>query len=253
MKTIAVIPARYQSSRLPGKPLKDICGKPMVWWVYQQTKKVPAFDEVYVATDDKRIEAVCESFHIPVIMTSVDNPTHINRVHEVSKMISADIYAVICGDEPLINSEIIEKVLPSPEAAQEKYIVRALMREFTDPAEVIDPGNIKIAANLNGECMYLSRSPIPFPYKTVLFKYRKIVGIECYNKAALDFFVNAPVGYLEKIEDIAILRFMENKVGMNFTLVDTNALSVDTEKDLEKVRLIVADMMETKLKSMECK
>ncbi len=238
MKVVGVIPARYQSSRLPGKPLADICGKPMVWWVYQQAKKVEALDDVYVATDDERIETVCRELEIPVIMTSKDNPTHLNRIYEFSHKVDSDLYVVICGDEPLIKSEVIGAVIPK-EMPDQKYVARALMREFTEPTEVVDPGNIKIAANANGDCLYLSRSPIPFPYKTVLYKFRKIVGIECYNKAALEFFVNAPVGDLERIEDIAILRFMEGRVGMHFTLVQTDALSVDTEKDLEKVRLLI--------------
>lgn len=240
MKVIGVIPARYQSSRLPGKPLADICGKPMIWWVYQQAKKVKQLEEVYAATDDDRIKEVCEKWGIPVVMTSKDNPTHLNRIYELAQTIDADLYTVICGDEPLIKSEVIGAVIPSIMPNQ-KYIARALMREFKDPAEVVDPGNIKIAANAQGDCIYLSRSPIPFPYKTVLFKYRKIVGIECYNKNALDFFVHTPVGFLERVEDIAILRFMENKIGMHFTLVESDALSVDTENDLEKVRLIIGE------------
>ena len=238
-KIVGVIPARYKSTRLPGKPLLDICGKPMIWWTYQQAKKVEELDKVYVATDDERIKESCEEYEIPVIMTSDNCPTHLNRIYEFSQKIKSDLYVIICGDEPLIKSEVISSVIPK------KYdkthpLARALMREFTEPAEVVDPGNIKIAANKEGDCMYLSRSPIPFPYKTVLFRYRKIVGVECYNKQALEFFVNAPIGELERIEDIAILRFMEGKIGMNFTLVDSDALSVDTEKDLEKVRSIIA-------------
>ncbi len=243
MKVIGVIPARYQSSRLPGKPLADICGKPMVWWVYQQAKKVEQLEEVYVATDDERIGSVCKQQDIPYVMTSKDNPTHLNRIYEVSGKIDADLYTVICGDEPLIKSEVIGAVIPESIDGQ-RYVARALMRQFTDPAEVVDPGNIKIAANDNGECIFLSRSPIPFPYKTVLFSYRKIVGIECYNKAALEFFVNTPAGRLERIEDIAILRFMENGIRMHFTLVDSNALSVDTQNDLEKVRLLIGQRLQ---------
>lgn len=245
MKIIGVIPARYQSSRLPGKPLADICGKPMVWWVYQQAKKVKRLEKVFVATDDERIKDVCDQWKIPVIMTSRDNPTHLNRIYEFSGKVEADLYIVICGDEPLIKSEVIDAVIPN-DVGNKKYIARALMREFKDPAEVVDPGNIKIAANEQGDCIYLSRSAIPFPYKTVLFKYKKIVGIECYNKAALDFFVHTPVGALERIEDIAILRFMENKIGMHFTLVDSDALSVDTQNDLEKVRLIIEQRLQTR-------
>lgn len=238
MRVIGIIPARYQSSRLPGKPLADICGKPMVWWVYQQAKKVERLEEVYVATDDERIGTACGQLGIPFVMTSKDNPTHLNRVYEVSGKIDADLYTVICGDEPLIKSEVIGAVIPESIDGQ-KYVARALMREFTDPAEVIDPGNIKIAANASGDCIYLSRSPIPFPYKTVLFKYRKIVGIECYNRAALEFYANTPAGQLESIEDIVLLRFVEHGFDVHFTLVDSDALSVDTIKDLEKVRLII--------------
>lgn len=238
MKVIGVIPARYGSSRLPGKPLLDICGKPMVWWVYQQAKKVPELEDVFVATDDERIEKTCRELSIPVVMTSKDNPTHLNRIYEFSNVVQADLYTVICGDEPLIKSEVISAVIPK-DHSDKKYIARALMRQFIEPSEVVDPGNIKIVTNTAGDCIYLSRSPIPFPYKTVLYKFKKIVGIECYNKNALDYFVHAPVGQLEKIEDIAILRFIEGKVGMHFTEVDTNALSVDTEKDLEKVRMII--------------
>jgi len=237
MKIIGVIPARYNSSRLVGKPLADICGKPMVWWVYQQAMKVNKIDEVYVATDDTRIKQKCDELNIPVVMTNENHPTHINRIHEFSNNVFADLYVVICGDEPLISSEIIEKVIP--EDTDDQYIVRALMREFNEPTEVMDPGNIKIVANSEGDCLYLSRSPIPFPYKTILYKYHKIVGVECYNKAALDFFVNANVGDLERIEDIAILRFMEGRIGMKFTLVESEALSVDTERDLEKVRIMI--------------
>lgn len=250
MKVIGVIPARYQSSRLPGKPLADICGKPMIWWVFQQAKKVRGLDGVYVATDDERIQKTCEEWTIPAVMTSKDNPTHLNRIYEFSQKIDADLYTVICGDEPLIKSEVINAVIPETMPDQ-KYVARALMREFKDPAEVVDPGNIKIAANESGECIYLSRSPIPFPYKTVLFQYRKIVGIECYNKPALDFFVHTPVGFLERVEDIAILRFMENRIGMQFIQVESNALSVDTQNDLEKVRVLIGERINNKNRGAE--
>lgn len=244
MKVIGIIPARYDSSRLPGKPLADICGRPMIWWVYQQAKKVQRLEKIYVAADDDRVRDTCQAWDIPVIMTSKDNPTHLNRIYEVAQTVDADLYTVICGDEPLIKSEVIGAVIPDSMPDQ-KYIARALMREIKEPTEAIDPGNIKIAANDRGDCIYLSRSPIPFPYKTVLYKFWKIVGIECYNKAALDFFVHTPAGDLERIEDIAILRFMENKIGMHFRRVVSDALSVDTQRDLEKVRLLLKQRLET--------
>ena len=107
MKVIGVIPARYQSVRLPGKPLADICGKPMVWWVYQQAKKVKRLDSVYVATDDERIEEICKRFSMPVIMTTSAHPTGSDRLAEVAQKIEADIYVTIQGDEPLLEPETI--------------------------------------------------------------------------------------------------------------------------------------------------
>lgn len=112
MKVIGVIPARYNSSRLPGKPLADICGKPMIWWVFNQVKKVKQFGYVVVATDDERIESYCLSEKIPFLHTSADCPNHIHRIFEVTGKIKADYYVSINGDEPLVSPENIEAVLP---------------------------------------------------------------------------------------------------------------------------------------------
>lgn len=246
MNIVGVIPARYQSSRLPGKPLVDICGKPMIWWTYQRAKAVNGFSEIYIALDDDRVANVCKQYNMKYVMTSNENKTHINRIYEFSQKINADIYAVICGDEPYIKSEVIEKIIPD-DSNYNNNIPQAwaLKRLMTNPAEVIDPNNIKIVTDKNGNCLYLSRSPMPFPFKTVLMDYYKIVGIEGYNKAALEFFHQQKKGNLEKIEDIALLRFIEYGFNLNFKLVDTDALSVDTEKDLEKIRILIQKEIES--------
>lgn len=233
MKIIGVIPARYQSSRFPGKPLADICGKPMIWWVYQQVSKVTELSEVYVATDDERIKNMCEEYGMNVVMTRGDHPTHVHRIHEVSEKISADYYLVICGDEPLIDPETIRTALPQQNDGS--MYVGGVCRFLTDPAQVIDPANIKVVTNANDECVLLSRAPIPYPYKTVMFKYKKVVGVECYNKSALDFFVSTPKGFLETTEDVTLQRFLENKIHIKYKLVDSESLSVDTPRDLEVV------------------
>ena len=239
MRLVAIIPARYASSRFPAKPLADICGKPMIWWVYNQVKKVQQFDDVVVATDSDIIIDECNKFNIKTIKTSDKHPTHINRLQEVSDKISADLYVCVCGDEPLIDPKTIEAVIPSQEEITSDFYIGALMREFSEPSEVVDPANIKITTNEQGYCVGLSRSPMPFPYKTIQFKYKKIVGVECYSKSALDFFATTTAGCVEKIEDVTLLRFLENKIPMKFTLVETNALSVDTPRDIEKVREII--------------
>ena len=238
MKVVGVIPARYQSSRFPGKPLADICGKPMIWWVYNQAIKVPEIEDVYVATDNDKIKKVCEQYGIPCLMTSNEHPTHVHRIHEFSNSIDSDYYVVICGDEPLISPEVISKVVPESECADDIY-VGGLCRYFSDPAEVVDPANIKIVTNDKEECILLSRAPVPFPYKTVMFKYKKVVGVECYNKKALDYFVSKEAGFLERIEDVTLQRFLENKIHIKYKLVESNSLSVDTSRDLEKVISII--------------
>lgn len=238
MKIIGVIPARYNSSRFPGKPLADICGKPMIQYVYEQAKKVKELDDVFVATDDKSIQKACESKKIKCIMTKETHPTHVHRIHEISERIAADYYVVICGDEPLIDPNVIRAIIPQKDASNDFY-VGGLCRYFTEPAEVIDPANIKVVTNREEECIMLSRAPIPFPYKTVMFKYKKVVGVECYNKRALDFFVSKEKGYLESIEDVTLQRFLENKIHIKYKLVESNSLSVDTPRDLEKVRNII--------------
>ena len=241
MKIIGAIPARYGSSRFPGKPLQDICGKPMLWWVYQQASKVEEFSQVVVATDDQRIADLCEQYGMNYVMTG-EHSTHIARIHEVSTKIDADYYVNINGDEPLIEKETIQAIIPKEASEQPK--VFGLMKILRDPVELIDPTDIKVAANKDGVALYISRAPIPHPYKTILFEYKKAIGVECWNKAALELFVNSEPGVMEQIEDLVALRFFENGVPMHYTLVESNSLSVDTPKDLEKVRKLVAALQE---------
>lgn len=237
MKVIAIIPARYSSTRFPGKPLADICGKPMIWWVYQQVCKAKCFDNVVVAIDDDRIRIVCEEFGINFVMTKSCHPEHISRIHEVSEKVKADLYVCINGDEPLISPEVIEQAVPT--SLSDDFFFSGAMRRLTDPAETIDPANIKVVVSETGRCIYISRMPVPFPKGSLLFNYNKYVGIECFSKESLDFFVKTPMGCIEKVEDIDHLRFIEHGKNLVFKYIDSESISVDTPKDLEKVRKIL--------------
>ncbi len=239
MKTIGIIPARYASTRLPGKPLADICGKPMIWWVYQQAKKATRLDYILVAVDDDKVIDVCNSLDIPAIMTSDNHTSHFGRLHEVATMVESDLYVCICGDEPLVQAATIEQIIPNEDEKELPFIARSLMRVITDPAELVDPSNLKVVTDKNGYGLMVSRGIIPYPHKTVMFDYTKVVGIECYNKAALDFFVSTPSGFLEGVEDTNLLRFIENRKLMKFVMTKAYQLSVDTQHDLDKVRKII--------------
>ena len=246
MKVIGVIPSRYASTRFPGKGISDICGKPMIWWVYQSLKAAKGIEEAYVATDNQIIGEVCDKYDIPWVMTSEDCPTHLERLYEVSTKISADFYINVNGDEPLIESRCIEDMIPNSDVdPNESYVANAMMI-LKDPIDAYDSSKIKIAVDMQGYGMYMARSPIPFPKGRSDFYLKKFVGVQCFTKSALEFVKKTKRGYLESIEDIDEFRFLENGHKIKFILTEATTLSVDTQKDLEKVRKIIKSKLEKK-------
>lgn len=238
MKIIAVIPARYASTRLPGKPLKDICGKPMVWWVYSKVKSIESIDQTIVATDDERIYKVCKDYDIDVVMTADNHPTAIHRLYEVAETVEGDIYLQVNGDEPLINERILLKFVEEiRQTSLEGACGMNAISKMTDPVQVMDPANIKMVFNEELECCYMSRAPIPFPFKSLDYQYYKHIGLIAYTKEMLLFFTVTAPGHFERVEGIDLLRFID--YGKKLHLIDVGqceTLSVDTEKDLEMVR-----------------
>lgn len=241
MRVIGVIPARYGSTRLPGKPLKDICGKPMIWWVYSQVMTAKKLDEVYVATDDERIRDVCAQYSIPVVMTANTHRTAANRLFEVSEKIAADFYVQLNGDEPLMDVRAIDACVPDA-APQDIEFGTNIITEMTDPAQVMDASNIKVVFDHDMNALYMSRTPIPYPFKSLDFKYYKHVGIIGYNKRMLDFYSSSLPGRFETIEGIDTMRFIDYGKRLHFVEVpNCHSLSVDTMMDLEVVRRMIED------------
>ena len=235
MKVVGIIPARYASTRLPGKPLKDILGYPMIWWVYKRVSSVRELDEIYVATDDDRIKSVCEQYEIPVMMTSPDHPNGAMRLQEVSEMVQADFYVQLNGDEPLMNTDAIVAAIPETVPHDVEFGTN-IITQIDDPAQVMDASNIKMVFDDQMNALYMSRTPIPYPFKSIDFKYYKHVGIIGYNKMMLDFYKNSQPGRFEKIEGIDTLRFLDYGKQLKLSLVpDCHSLSVDTQKDLDMV------------------
>ena len=250
MKIIGIIPSRYASTRFPGKGLSDICGRPMIWWVYKALDAVEGIDEVYVATDDKRITDVCDEWGMRSIMTSDQCPTHLERLYEVSTKVDADFYICVNGDEPLIESEAIAAMLPKGVDPNESYFANGMMI-LRDPIDAYDSSKIKIATDMFGYGMYMARSPIPFPKGRSDFQLKKFVGIQCFTKKALQFVNETKRGYLESIEDIDEFRFLENGHKVKFIMTEATTLSVDTKKDLEKVRMIMKERLEKGIIKLE--
>lgn len=234
LKIIGIIPARFGSSRFTGKPLADICGKPMVLHVYDNLKKSDKFSEVLVATDDERIAKICKENNVNFLMTGIDVNTPTERIWEVSEIIDADCYVSINGDEPLVDTKTIESVLPI-QINQSEIFVSNIITEINDPVEVVDPTNLKVVCNKDGNGVYISRCPIPYPKGSMDYTYFKHVGIYAFNKCALDFYHNTERGKIEMIEDIDLLRFIENGKNIKFIKSKCSTLSVDTPKDLAKV------------------
>ena len=235
MKVVGIIPARYASTRLPGKPLKDILGYPMIWWVYKRVRSVKQLDEIYVATDDDRIKNICDKYEIPVIMTSPDHPNGAMRLQEVSESVRADFYVQLNGDEPLINTDAIIAAIPEA-CPQDVEFGTNIITQIDDPAQVLDASNIKMVFDDRMNALYMSRTPIPYPFKSIDFKYYKHVGIIGYNKMMLDFYKNSKPGRFEQIEGIDTLRFLDYGKQLKLSLVpDCHSLSVDTQKDLDMV------------------
>lgn len=247
MKVIGVIPARYESSRFPGKPLADICGKPMVWWVYQSSKKVDDFDAVYVATDNQKIFEVCKKLDIDVIMTSEVHKTGTDRIGEVARKIPAELFVNIQGDEPLLESSTIRAAI-EPFYKNGDLQISNLMTKISDPVDVANFTIPKVITNKDGIGIYLTRATAPYPKGSIEFNYYKQVCVYGFRPEALQFFCDYGAKYgrgkVESIEDIEILRFIENGYRVKYIEVDSETIAVDTPKDLERVRAIVADKIE---------
>lgn len=234
MKIIGVIPSRYQSSRFPGKPLADICGKPMVWWVYQQCLKVPQLDEVWVATDDQRIINVCQKYDIKVKMTDSSHQTGTDRLCEVAEYIDADYYVNIQGDEPLIEPSTIQILIQAMKQNKE-YMVFNTMTTIENSDDLASDTVVKVAAADSGRLLYLSRSKIPYPKKGQEYPYYKHMGLYGMSKQAVDFFRIHPRGKIENAEDIEMFRFLENGQAIKILEVTSQTIAVDRPEDIEKI------------------
>ncbi|UUV18848.1 3-deoxy-manno-octulosonate cytidylyltransferase [Fusobacteria bacterium ZRK30] len=236
MIKVGIIPARYASTRLPGKPLADINGKPMIQWVYENTSK-SNLDRVIVATDDERVFDKVKEFGGDVMMTSKDHLNGSSRLAEVAGKIEADIIVNIQGDEPLISGKVIDRVL---EAFEDKNCkMSTLKTKINNREEIENPNCVKVITDLNNDAIYFSRLPLPYEREETDIDFYKHIGIYGYRKEFLLNYVTMKPTKLELSESLEQLRVIENGYKIKVLETNENLVGVDTIEDLEKVREIL--------------
>ena len=237
MKTVGIIPARWKSSRFPGKPLADICGRPMVWHVYNEAKKAEEFDDVIVATESELVADECRRLGVKVMLTSDNHPTGTDRAAEVAGKVNADLYVVIMGDEPLITADDERKLIRCAADYPDADAVM-LAEKFRYPVDAVNMTTIKLAINDGGQLVFMSRAAIPYPKEALGYPLYKNVGCYALRKDALDFFLRIKPGNIERAEGIELLRLLENHRKVMTVVIESESMSVDTPKDLERIRKI---------------
>ncbi|MDR3046642.1 MAG: 3-deoxy-manno-octulosonate cytidylyltransferase [Bacteroidales bacterium] len=242
MKIIGVIPARYNSSRFEGKPLADICGKPMIWWVYQQAKKVKEFSAVFVATDDERIEKVCQDYGIEVLMTASTHKTGTDRVAEVARQVGGDLFVNIQGDEPLIEPKMIQQVIEI--FKDESVYFGTLKKEIKDRDAIQDMNTVKVVTDLKGDALYFSRSAIPSNIKNgKVTRTYKHIGIYAYKRDFLFKYTTLPQTELEISESLEQLRAVEHGYKLRVHETEFETIGVDMPEHIA----FVEDILKNKL------
>jgi 3-deoxy-manno-octulosonate cytidylyltransferase (CMP-KDO synthetase) len=240
MRVLAVIPARFSSTRLPGKPLADIHGKPMIQWVYERTSRARGLSGVVVATDDERVMEAVRKFGGDARMTDPQIPSGTDRVAAIADLIEADAYINVQGDEPLIEPKAIEKAAEL--VTCKKFEMGTVMTPLTDPEDLANRAVVKVIADRHGRALYFSRLPIPYgkmegPEPGQGFVCRRHVGLYSYTRETLFRIRKLPVSALEKAEMLEQLRAMQDGISIGITEVDFKSIGVDTPQELEKVRL----------------
>lgn len=241
MKIIAVIPARYQASRFPGKLMQDLGGRSVIATTYKNVVETGLFQDVFVATDSEIIFREIESTGGKAVMTG-EHETGSDRIAEAVQNIECDLVINVQGDEPFLKTEPLLQLIQAFQNDENQEISLASLKiRLQNPEEISDPNNVKVITDLKGFAMYFSRSAIPYHRETALNAiYYKHIGVYAFRKEALMKFSALPMSPLESLEKIECIRYLEN--GMKIKMIETDFIGVgiDVPEDLEKARAILA-------------
>jgi 3-deoxy-manno-octulosonate cytidylyltransferase (CMP-KDO synthetase) len=230
-----IIPARYASTRFPGKPLADILGKPMFWHVFQRASQCPDLKAVWLATDDQRIAAAAKALEVPTLMTAANHVSGTDRVLEAARSLGFSNQAVVVniqGDEPALAPAMLsELVAPFADPA-----IRAttLAGEIT-ATEADNPDRVKVVFARNGRALYFSRAPIPFHRSAGPYRFYGHIGLYAFRMETLQTFVALGPSHLESIEKLEQLRLLENQIPLHVVLTRHRSIGVDSPEDLKTV------------------
>ncbi len=240
-KVVVVIPARYGSIRLPGKPLVSLAGKPMIQRVYERAKLAPRVNRVIVATDDERIVKAVEAFGGEARMTRSEHRTGTERVAEVAAHEEGDVFVNVQGDEPLLDPHAIDvavdSLLEEPAAA-----ISTVATPIKAPSDIMDPNVVKVVLDFDGNAIYFSRAPIPWVRDTaskIQVRQLKHLGLYVFQRDALLEYPTLPQGELERVEQLEQLRWMENGWKIRVAEVEHDAISVDVPEDVARVEKLL--------------
>ena len=241
VKVVIVIPARYGATRLPGKPLVSLAGKPMIQRVYERAKLAQRGDRVIVATDDERIVEAVESFGGEARMTRSDHRTGTERVAEVAAHTEGDVFVNVQGDEPLLDPAAVDtavnSLLEEPTAA-----IATVATPLHAAVDIMDPNIVKTVLDFDGNALYFSRAPIPWVRDSgskIQVRHWKHLGLYVFQREALLEYPTLPQGELERIEQLEQLRWMENGWKIRVAEVEHDAVSVDVPADVERVEKLL--------------
>jgi 3-deoxy-manno-octulosonate cytidylyltransferase (CMP-KDO synthetase) len=239
MRAIGIIPARWEATRLPGKPLAPIAGRPMIQHVYEQARRAAALAEVLVATDDERIFAAVRSFGGEAVMTSPEHRSGTDRVAEAAASRAADVVVNIQGDEPLIEPAAIDSLV-APFGADPELEMTTLATPIRMTDEIEDPSAVKVVVDRRGFALYFSRCPIPYHRDGQGAVGRlKHLGLYGYRAEFLQIYPSMPQTPLEQTEKLEQLRALENGWRIFVVLTEHDAIGVDTPEDLARVRAMM--------------
>ncbi len=244
-KHFAIIPSRYGSTRLPGKALADLGGRPLFWHVYMRAASCPSLDGVWVATDDGRIASRAAELGVPCVMTSPEHPSGTDRVMEAAAILSLPRDAVIAniqGDEPFITPGMVEALLgPFSDPSAEAATLGVLLDPEKDADLISSPSQVKIVCAANGDALYFSRSPIPFLREGG--KAARVighVGMYAFRRDVLERMTSLPPGELEQCEKLEQLRMLENGISIRVVMTGERPHGIDTPEDLSAAREYLA-------------